>query len=77
MANSQKCGMRINVFGRHIEVIRRQGCWAVYYLGPEGKKRFADDIIIPAALDETEILAYVADLCHEWQTEVGQTVSFE
>jgi hypothetical protein len=43
--------------------------WAAYYLGAEGKKRPARDIVIPAHIPESEIEQYLGDLCHEWATE--------
>ena len=58
--------MRLDVFGREIEVVSREGRWQVYYIGAEGKKRLCDDISIPAELPREEIPTYVADLCHEW-----------
>ena len=32
--------MRLDVFGRHVEVLRRDRVWKVYYLGNDGKKAF-------------------------------------
>jgi hypothetical protein len=58
--------MRINVFGRIVEVIRSGERWKVFYLGNEGKKRPASDIHIPPEVREEGIEEYLADLCHEW-----------
>lgn len=33
-----------------------------------GRWRKADDICIPASLDESELDAYIADVFHEWGT---------
>jgi hypothetical protein len=60
--------MKLNVYSRIIEVIRKEERWTVYYLGNEGKKRIADDIALPSTLKEEELLEYIADLCHEWAT---------
>lgn len=60
--------MRLDVFGREVEVVRRLDEWQVFYPGNEGKKRPALDIFVPAELLEQEILQYIADLCHEWAT---------
>jgi len=45
--------MRLNVFGREMEVLRREGQWLAYHLGNEGKKRLAADLTIPAGIDES------------------------
>lgn len=61
--------MRFDVFGRHILVERHTDRWAVFYAGPEGKRRPADGIMIPSSLlEEEEIERYLDDLCHEWAT---------
>ena len=62
--------MKLNVFGRDVEISKdSKGAWVAYYLGNEGKKRLAQDIIIPKQLAESELIEYVADLCHEWASE--------
>jgi len=60
--------MKLNVFGKHIEVLRRNNRWETYYLGNEGKKRIAEDILVPSNIDEADLVEYIADLCHEWAT---------
>lgn len=57
--------MRIDLHGRLIEVTRSGNAWKVFHLGNEGKKRLADDVIIPAEVAESEIVTYLADLYHE------------
>lgn len=66
--------MRLNVFGRELEVVRNDGQWSAFYLGNEGKKRLASDIVIPAEIDESELLTYLADVCHEWATPTQKRV---
>lgn len=61
--------MKLDVFGRHVEVTRRNGTWLVFYLGNEGKKRIATDIAIPAEIGDNDVIGYVADLCHEWASQ--------
>ncbi|WP_026375563.1 DUF7661 family protein [Aestuariibacter salexigens] len=58
--------MKLDVFGRHVEVSKRDGAWTVFYLGDEGKKRPAADIRIPDSIGEDEVIAFIDDLCHEW-----------
>ena len=66
--------MKLNVFGRLIEVERINEEWHVFYLGNEGKKRDANDIILPSNLSESGIAEHVADLCHEWATPKNMEV---
>lgn len=60
--------MKLNVYGRKVEVVKISNNWVVYYLGNEGKKRTAYDIMIPDDLKENEIINYLEDLLHEWAT---------
>lgn len=60
--------MKLNVYGKKIEVSKISGNWTVFYLGNEGKKRAAHDIVIPHELKENEIINYIEDLFHEWAT---------
>lgn len=60
--------MILNVFGKEIEVLKDGSQWKTFYLGSDGKKRIARDIVIPNNLPENEVVGYVADLCHEWAT---------
>ena len=60
--------MKLNVFGRELEVVRAEGKWRAFYPGSDGTRRKAQDITIPHEMAEAEIVEYVADLCHEWAT---------
>ena len=64
--------MKFNLYGRKIEVIRSQGSWRVFYLGPEGKKRLAEDLLIPNHVQEEDLLRYLEDLLHEWASPKKQ-----
>jgi len=61
--------IKLDVFGKKILAIRSGKDWSVFYLSGDGKRRSADDIIIPSFINENEIKVYLADLCHEWATE--------
>ena len=61
--------IKIDVFGRHVLAIKSDDGWQMYYLGEDGKRRPADDLMLPPFLTATEIESYLADLCHEWATE--------
>jgi hypothetical protein len=61
--------IRLDVFGRHVLVIRDGSGWKAFYAGEEGKRRPATDIVVPNDICETALEQYLADLCHEWSTE--------
>ena len=66
MGNIETNTIRLDVFGREVLVLHSDNGWLVYYLGPEGKRRPAKDIIIPSYVTESDVEQYIADLCHEW-----------
>ena len=47
----------------------------IYYLSGDGKRRFADEIVVPSFITESELESYLADLCHEWATDEHAEVS--
>ena len=53
---------------QRVEVLRRDEAWRVFYLGDEGKKRLAADIVIPAGVAECDLAQYLADVRHEFAT---------
>lgn len=58
--------MKYDVFGKRIEIKKNDSGWLVFYLGNEGKRRLAGDIIIPPDISEDKFIEYLSDLCHEW-----------
>ncbi|MCG8312494.1 MAG: hypothetical protein MI976_04710 [Pseudomonadales bacterium] len=58
--------MKVDVYGKHLEIQRSGSEWVAFYMGNEGKKRKADDIKIPKDIKEDDLVEYIADLCHEW-----------
>ena len=60
--------LRFDVFGRQLVISRKEHGWTAWYLGPEGKKRPAADIVIPSNTAESDMTLYLSDLCHEWAT---------
>jgi hypothetical protein len=60
--------MKLNAYGRHISILRVKGRWEVFDLGNEGKRRRANDIVIPASVPEAELVDYISDLLHEHAT---------
>ena len=69
--------MKLDVFGRDVEVVRVKDSWVAYYIGNEGKKRLARDISIPDHMIESEIVKYIADLHHEWATPRNNKVNIQ
>jgi hypothetical protein len=49
--------------------VRSQGTWSVFYFGTDGKRRPARDVLVPPEVTESELVDYLADLCHEWGTK--------
>jgi len=64
-----KNSITLDVFGRRVRAAKSDQGWQMYYLGSDGKRRPADDIMVPAFVTESEIVNFMADLCHEWATE--------
>ena len=60
--------MKVNAFGRDLEISRQNEEWLTFDLGSEGKKRLARDIVIPVEIQENQLLDYLADLLHERAT---------
>ena len=58
--------MKYDIFGKILIVEQVGNGWVVFYPGADGKKRMAENIIIPSFLCEAEILKYLEDICHEW-----------
>jgi hypothetical protein len=59
---------KFDVFGRQVLVLRTEHGWSAFDTGPEGKRRPAHDLVIPASVAEAEIERYLADVCHERAT---------
>ena len=59
----------LDLFGTDIQVAWDGERWITHYLGAEGKKRPAPDIVVPADLPESEVAQYLSDLYHEWATD--------
>ena len=56
--------LKYEVFGRRIDVERRDGEWLAYFPGSDGKRRPAN-IPISSELDAEGIAQYFGDLFHE------------
>jgi hypothetical protein len=65
--------VKLNVFGKLVEIIRENDQWILYSLG-EGKKRRENDFAIPPDLSESEVVTYMADIFHEFATPQNSDV---
>ena len=61
--------IRLNVFGRQVLAVRSEDGWQLFYLSADGKRRPADDLIVPPFVAESEMVSYLEDLCHEWASD--------
>ena len=66
--------LKFDVFGREVLIVEKDGGWEAFYLGSEGKRRVAKDIVVPANITESEMQQYLDDLCHEWSTDRNSSV---
>lgn len=57
-----------SVFGRRVFVERTARGWMASYPGSDGKRRPAEDILIPPDVEDDGLERYLTDLCHEWGT---------
>lgn len=56
--------MKLDAYGKRIEIQRENGLWVVYELG-EGKKSRSKDIYIPSEFNEVQVISFLEDLLHE------------
>ncbi len=66
--------MKLDIYGRLFEVVRKDETWLVFILGNEGKKRPADNIFIPSHIREESLIDYLEDLLHEWASMDSQWI---
>ena len=66
--------IKFDVFGQEVLVVKTEAGWQAFYVGNEGKRRLARDIIIPDNVEESNLLQYLDDLCHEWATDRNNSV---
>ena len=59
---------QFDVYGKRIAVQRMDTGWTCFLLGSEGKRRPANELVIPAFVTDDEILQYLADVLHECAT---------
>lgn len=59
--------MKLNAYGRLLEVVREHGEWIIYRLG-EGTRARTNDVVIPAEYSDAEVITYLEDILHEAAT---------
>jgi len=59
---------KLDVFGRLVLAKQTDDGWKMYYVGGEGKRRPALEIVVPDDISEANLEKYLADLCHEWSS---------
>ena len=67
--------IKFDVFGRDVLIVRSDSGWKAFYLGNEGKRRLARDIVIPPGVKESKLAEYLDDLCHEWASDRNSAVT--
>jgi hypothetical protein len=67
--------LKFDVFGQNVAIVETESGWQAFYSGPEGKRRPASDIIVPSNIEESELVKYLDDLCHEWASDRNNSVT--
>jgi hypothetical protein len=67
--------IKFDVFGRDVLLEKNESGWEVFYIGSEGKRRPARDIVVPPNIQESKLAQYLDDLCHEWATDRNNSVN--
>lgn len=60
---------RFDVYGREVLIEQEKDHWTAYYIGTDGKRRSATDIVIPTSIEEADLAQHLSDLFHECATE--------
>jgi hypothetical protein len=64
-----------DVFGRLVLAERTTVGWRCFYLGDDGKRRAATDLVVPEFIPEAELDQYLVDIFHELATSQHPTVT--
>jgi len=67
--------MKLRVYGRKMEILKKNGRWILFFLGSEGKKRELQGFVIPSEYNESQAITYMADLFHEWSSPEDNDVN--
>jgi len=56
---------KFNVYGRVMAAEKSSQGWTLFDIGGEGKRRLANDIVVPDFVSENELAQYLGDMLHE------------
>lgn len=59
--------MKLNAYGKILEIARENGNWIIYEIG-EGKKSRSNDIYIPSEYTANQVIQFLEDMLHERAT---------
>lgn len=59
--------MKLNAYGKKLEVLWEDEAWVIYELG-DGKKRRSNDLYIPSEYSPDEVIGFLEDMLHESAT---------
>ncbi|CAM4295465.1 DUF7661 family protein [Pseudoalteromonas byunsanensis] len=60
---------KFNVFGKKVSVMRQEQQWLLFNESDSGIRSRVYDVVIPADLDESELVLYLDDIYHELASE--------
>ena len=66
--------IRLDVFGRKVLAVKSEDGWQLFYSSADGKRRPADDLVVPPFVAESEMVSFLEDLCHEWASDTHPEV---
>ncbi|MDH5739000.1 MAG: hypothetical protein OEY77_01600 [Nitrospira sp.] len=65
MSDTKAESILFDMFGRLMQAQRRDGCWQLFLVGAEGKKRPVPDVSVPPHPSAEEPLTFLDDLHHK------------
>ena len=65
--------MKLNAYGKLLEITRENEMWVIYELG-EGKKSRSNDVFIPSEYNEAEVVRFLEDILHERATPENPSI---
>ena len=66
--------IKFNVFGKRMSVQRKEGEWLLFRESNTGVRARVYEVVIPAELEESELVTYLADIFHESANEKHPSV---
>jgi len=66
--------IKFDVFGKRMSVQRKEGEWLLFRESNTGVRARVYEVVIPAELEESELVTYLADIFHESANEKHPSV---